>query len=75
MKSLLTTFRFKRRPKLPWRALEAEARRQGCSPADIFFDLAGHMRGEPDSGTVRSPPMRSLTNRGLLPRPSPKSTR
>lgn len=30
-----------RRTKLPWRDLEAEARRQGVSPADIFFDRAG----------------------------------
>lgn len=29
------------RQKLPWEELEAEATRQGCSPADIFFDLAG----------------------------------
>jgi hypothetical protein len=28
--------------RLPWDELEAEARRQGCSPADIFFDRAGH---------------------------------
>jgi hypothetical protein len=30
-----------RRARLPWRDLEAEAARQGCSPADIFFDWAG----------------------------------
>jgi hypothetical protein len=30
-----------RRARLPWAELEAEARRQGCSPADIFFDRAG----------------------------------
>jgi len=30
-----------RRARLPWRQLEAEAARQGCSAADIFFDLAG----------------------------------
>ena len=30
-----------RRAKLPWRELESEAARQGCSPADIFFDRAG----------------------------------
>ncbi len=35
--------RRKRRAKLPWRALEAEAARQGCSPADIFFDRAGRV--------------------------------
>ena len=33
--------RQRRRAKLPWSELEAEARRQGCSPADIFFDRAG----------------------------------
>jgi hypothetical protein len=31
---------------LPWHELEAEAARQGCSPADIFFDRAG--RGDPN---------------------------
>jgi hypothetical protein len=30
-----------RRARLPWRELEAEAVRQGCSAADIFFDWAG----------------------------------
>ena len=30
-----------RMTRLPWAELEAEARRQGCSPADIFFDRAG----------------------------------
>ncbi len=30
-----------RRARLPWAELEAEAARQGCSAADIFFDLAG----------------------------------
>jgi hypothetical protein len=30
-----------RRARLPWRDLEAGAARQGCSPADIFFDWAG----------------------------------
>jgi len=32
-----------RRAKLPWRELEAEAARQGCSPVDIFFDRAGRV--------------------------------
>jgi hypothetical protein len=32
---------------LPWDDLEAEAARQGCSPADVFFDRAG--RGVADS--------------------------
>jgi hypothetical protein len=35
-------WRAARRATLPWRELEAEAARQGCSPADIFFDRAGH---------------------------------
>ena len=30
-----------RRATLPWDELEAEAARQRCSPADIFFDRAG----------------------------------
>jgi hypothetical protein len=30
-----------RRVRLPWSDLEAEAARQGCSPADVFFDWAG----------------------------------
>jgi len=45
-----------RRAKLPWRELEAEARRQGCDPVDIFFDRAGHGRaadcGELPSGSA-----------------------
>jgi hypothetical protein len=31
----------RRRARLPWAELEAEAARQGCSAADIFFDRAG----------------------------------
>jgi hypothetical protein len=27
--------------RLPWEELEAEAERQGCSAADVFFDWAG----------------------------------
>ncbi len=47
IKHMLQSFQDRRRrqrAKLPWPELEAEAARQGCSPADIFFDLAG--RGE-----------------------------
>lgn len=29
------------RATLPWAELETEAARQGCSPADVFFDRAG----------------------------------
>lgn len=32
---------------LPWAELEAEASRQGCSPADVFYDLAGRAAPEP----------------------------
>ena len=41
----LRDWRRRRWAKLPWRELEAEAARQGCSEADIFFDRAGHMAG------------------------------
>ncbi len=42
------------RTKLPWHELEAEAEaeRQGCSPADIFFDRAGHKRDRPAADLV-----------------------
>jgi hypothetical protein len=33
--------------RLPWKELEAEAARQGCSPADIFFDRAGQAKIAP----------------------------
>jgi hypothetical protein len=46
----LTERRRRRRPTLPWAELEAEAARQGCSPADIFFDRAG--RALPDAPTA-----------------------
>lgn len=40
--------RRRRRATLPWAELEAEAARQGCSAADIFFDRAGRpMPGRP----------------------------
>ncbi len=36
------------RATLPWTELEAEAARQGCSAADVFFDRAGRVTpGEP----------------------------
>jgi hypothetical protein len=46
----LSERRRRRRPTLPWAELEAEAARQGCSEADIFFDRAG--RAMPDSPVV-----------------------
>jgi hypothetical protein len=46
MRNKLTALR-DRHAKLPWKELEAKAARQGCSPADIFFDRAGRMTGFP----------------------------
>ncbi len=46
-----------RRVTLPWAELEAEAARQDCSPADIFFDLAGHdIPSLPDTPPPPTPP-------------------
>jgi hypothetical protein len=45
---LLRETRRIRRATLPWQELESEAVRQGCSPADIFFDRAGRTLGIPD---------------------------
>jgi hypothetical protein len=42
-----------RRATLPWAELEAEATRQGCSPADIFFDRAGR---QPSAAPNDKPP-------------------
>lgn len=58
------------RAALPWAELEAEAARQGCSPADIFFDRAG--RGIPgltvgsasDGGRELPPPSHSRQSAG-----------
>ena len=47
--------RRRRRAKLPWRELEDEAARQGCSPADIFFDRAGRMVGLPVAPEMGDP--------------------
>ena len=41
-----------RRAKLPWGELEAEAARQGCSAADIFFDRAGNGEAGIDAAPV-----------------------
>ena len=43
----VVTRRRAQRATLPWDEFEAEAARQGCSPADIFFDRAGLGRPEP----------------------------
>jgi hypothetical protein len=47
-----------RRAKLPWHELEAEAARQGCSPADICFDRAG-VGGPGDLGPAGRSPERA----------------
>jgi hypothetical protein len=55
----LTQRRRRRRPTLPWAELEAEAARQGCSAADIFFDRAGraspHSPASRDAGAAQDP--------------------
>ena len=47
--------RRRRHARLPWRELEAEAARQGCSPADIFFDRAGRIVGLPVAPEMDDP--------------------
>ena len=46
MRKMLKAFR-DRHATLPWKELEGEAARQGCSAADIFFDRAGRITGLP----------------------------
>ena len=47
--------RHHQRSLLPWDELEAEAARQGCSAADIFFDRAGRGAHVPGRGGVPDP--------------------
>ena len=68
-----------RRAKLPWHELEAEAERQGCSPADIFFDRAGLAEPaasapepEPQAETRERAPRR-VPWRGLDPLPASRT--
>ena len=67
------------RATLPWDELEAEAARQRCSPADIFFDRAGDGdagdTGEPAGGgpadaDESEAEERRVPWRGLDPRPA-----
>jgi hypothetical protein len=65
------------RATLPWHEIEAEAARQGCSPADVFFDRAG--LGAPDAGgPVEAPPEEAAPEtvpwRGLDPLPASRAT-
>ena len=53
----------RRRARLPWAELEAEAHRQGCSPADLFFDWAARA-SEPELG---APGARSFRRRSQTP--------
>ncbi len=52
IKQKLYAIRAARRQRLPWKKLEAEAARQGCSAADIFFDWSGRRAAQPDLTTV-----------------------
>jgi hypothetical protein len=74
MASIKETFRTlqerrrRRRATLPWAELEAEATRQGCSAADIFFDRAGRpvpglppVKGEPPAHAARLAPIPART--------------
>ena len=64
-----------RRATLPRDELEAEAARQGCSPADIFFDRAGLGGPSPSSSRRRwaddddADEAQYVPWRGLDPRP------
>ena len=64
-----------RSAKLPWHEIEAEAARQGCSPADIFFDRAG--LGPPHDAPVAAPPRETAPEpvpwRGLDPLPASRT--
>ena len=63
--------RRRRRAKLPWRELEAEAARQGCSPADIFFDRAGHTVGLPEVPKLTSAHDRDVSRNGRARKGAP----
>jgi hypothetical protein len=73
----LRRWRRTRQARLPWDELEAEAARQGCSPADIFFDRAG--LGDParmavlDGGDVHETGAQRVPWRGLDPRPASRA--
>lgn len=55
------------RAKLPWEELEAEAARQGCSAADIFFDRAGRPVPPPDVAFPAGDPEHSLARSETAP--------
>ena len=65
-----------RRATLPWHEIEAEAARQGCSPADIFFDRAGFgvvEDPEPVTAAPEPPSPSPVPWRGLDPLPASRA--
>jgi len=58
----------RRRARLPWAELEAEAARQGCSPVDIFFDRAG--RPVPGLPALRNAPAAASPDRQQIRTPT-----
>jgi hypothetical protein len=74
---VLSERRRRRRPTLPWAELEAEAARQGCSPADIFFDRAGRAKPDfpasSDAGVAQDPDFASSRREHAAP-DQPKPT-
>jgi hypothetical protein len=62
MRNTLKAFR-DRHAKLPWKELEAEAARQRCSPADIFFDRAGRITGVPAHAVSPPVPAADISDR------------
>jgi hypothetical protein len=64
MRKMLKAFR-DRHAKLPWKELEGEAARQGCSAADIFFDRAGRITGVPAHAGSPPVPAADLSDRNL----------
>ena len=65
----LCDWRRRRWAKLPWKGLEDEAARQGCSEADIFFDRAGHMTGALVTASHAPCKRRDAVARELQPHP------
>jgi len=67
--ALIRDGRRRERATLPWSELEAEAARQGCSAADIFFDRAGR-RAVPPEATAPSGAADTARHRDAERRPT-----